>query len=109
MTNGLPQGSSLSVLLWLVYVSDMPVHLNTSGLFMDDTALWASSDTSEGLRRSLQESLDRIVSWCQTNRIVLNEDKTKILMNEFAFDFKLRVGNHSSEPDEQAKYFVITL
>ena len=40
VSRGLPQGSSLSVVLWQLYISDIPIHPNTSSIYMDDTALW---------------------------------------------------------------------
>lgn len=109
MTNGLPQGSSLSALLCLSYVADMPVAINTSGLFMDDTALWDCSDTVRGLKTLLQERVDRIEVWCQTNRIRLNGRKTKILMNEMDDRFSQEVANSCCEPSERVKYLGITL
>ena len=109
MTNGLPQGSALSVLLWLVYVSDMPVDVHSSALFMDDTALWGRSRTITGLRTKVQAQLDLVTTWCQTNRILLNGSKTKILMNEYDPRFELTVGDTLCEPNETVRYLGIDL
>ena len=50
---GLPQGSPLSVLLWLVFISDIPVEMKTSALFMDDTNIWSVEDSMSEVIHSL--------------------------------------------------------
>ena len=51
LSRGIPQGSSLSVLLWQLYVSDMPIDPKTSALYMDDTALWKTAKTRSLLEK----------------------------------------------------------
>ena len=109
MTNGLPQGSSLSVLLWLVYVSDIPIPPETSTLFMDDTALWATASTHSELQMILQQQVNILLDWCEDNKIVVHDDKTKILLNEHSRRFYLKVGDDTCYPTDRLRYLGVIL
>ena len=109
MTNGLPQGSSLSVLLWLVYVSDIPIPMDKSALFMDDTVFWDSDDDPKMLQHKLQMTTTTLLKWCDTNKILVNNDKTHILLNEDPMNFFLVVGDKIRRPSQRVKYLGLTL
>src|SRR5689334_11998848 len=40
--NGIPQGSSLSVLLWIIFVHDIPLNPKLANTYVDDTVGWAT-------------------------------------------------------------------
>ena len=109
MTNGLPQGSSLSVLLWLVYVSDIPTDLESSALFMDDTVIWASAPNMTQLQNKLQATLDDISEWCDTQRIRINGEKCNVLMNTYRERFRLRLVGTTLKPSLSVKYLGVIL
>lgn len=79
--NGLPQGSPLSVILWLCFINDIDVDDSSSNIFMDDTAIWASADTTDEALKILTKSLHRVESWCITNKVKLNHDKSGWIAN----------------------------
>ena len=77
---GVPQGSNLSPLPFLIYVNDMPnpSHHQTNKLqFADDASQWAMSKTIDLAAEFLQRDLDKLSRWCATWRIKLNTEKQK--------------------------------
>ena len=76
---GVPQGSVLGPLLFIIYVNDMPLcirHCNIS-LYADDTVIYHScSDVSE-LEDKLNSDLTSLSRWLNVNLLTLNVTKCK--------------------------------
>ena len=81
--HGVPQGSSLSRILFIVYVSDIPQPVNTQATtlsqFADDIALWSYGRNTIMSECKIQKHLDKISKWCNVWRIKLNPLKNKVL------------------------------
>ncbi len=63
VASGIPQGSVLGPVLFLIYINDLPdVVNNMVKLFADDTKIYART-TTEQSRISLQQELDSLSDW----------------------------------------------
>jgi hypothetical protein len=75
--SGVPQGSVLGPLLYLLYTSDLPTSQHTiTGTFADDTVILASHEDPYIASAQLQDNLVHIQNWTKKWKIRTNESKS---------------------------------
>lgn len=82
VTCGIPQGSSLGPLLFLIYINDIS---NSSEklsfrIFADDTTIFASSANLSDLECLVNSELRKVSKWCIANRLSINLKKTNFMI-----------------------------
>ena len=77
---GVPQGSILGHLLFLIYINDLPNAINsTPHLFADDTCLILQQSFLSGLKKVCSDELIQLKDWSDANKILINPNKSCIL------------------------------
>ena len=73
-----PQGSFLGLLLFLLFINDMPYSLTKVKviLYADDTSLTQSDVKLDNVAQAINSELEKLNEWLQGNKLSLNIDKT---------------------------------
>ena len=82
VTCGIPQGSSLGPVLFLIYINDLP---NCSSvlsfrIFADDTNVFASAHDLRSHEQLINTGLKKVKLWCDTNKLSINFSKTNFMI-----------------------------
>ena len=84
LTSGVPQGSILGPILFGIYVNDLPsIPRNClTECYVDDTKLYMSfrPHASGNTVAAMNEDLVSLRNWCFDNGLLLNPDKTKLII-----------------------------
>ena len=79
MTSGVPQGSVLGPLLFLLFINDLPDVLKSPCLlYADDLKIWRPISSTEDVA-TLQEDLNQVVAWSNTWKLPINFEKSTYL------------------------------
>ena len=117
VTVGVPQGSILGPLLFLLYINDLPQCLNhcKSILYADDTLLYYSARTMTDLESKINTDLESLSDWLNNNLLTLNNNKTKFMIfsnkkqSQSHPDVTITVQSKKIEREGSIQYLGITL
>ena len=101
---GVPQGSVLGPLLFLIFINDLNIAIKNSETFhfADDTCLLNIKDSVKKINKVVNKDLKFLTQWLHANKIPHNVAKTEIIIfrrkkKQLDFDWNLKIRGKNSK------------
>ena len=116
LTCGVPQGSILGPLLFLIYINDFNCAIKHASAyhFADDTNLLLISKSLKTLNKQINHDLANVVDWLRANKISLNTKKTELVLfkskqRKITKKLNFRISGQKIFPVKSIKYLGVRI
>ena len=108
---GVPQGSTLGPLLFLLYINDLPnVSTRLSfRIFADDTNIFYSHTDPNTIEKVMNEDLELIMEYCTLNKLSINMKKTHYMIISSSRKKNIIININHFEQKDYIKYLGVYL
>ena len=113
---GVPQGSVLGPLLFLIFINDLNIAIKNSETFhfADDTCLLNIKDSIKKINKVVHKDLKFLIQWLHANKISLNVAKTEVIIfrrkkKQLDFDLNLKIFGKKLQASSYVKHLGIDL
>ena len=112
--SGVPQGTVLGPLLFLIYINDIQTNLSPGThlrLFADDSLIYRKINTPND-QHILQRDLNALQTWETNKKMVFHPDKCQVLhitLKKYTNNYTYTIHNTKLKPTQTAKYLGINI
>ena len=112
--SGVPQGSILGPLLFLLYINDLPNILKHQCiLFADDTTIIVKCQDKSSFEDNINNTVKQVINWLNHNNLQINLSKTKMIQfktyQSESIPLKINYCNEKVEEVDDTKFLGIML